>query len=44
MGVGNGEEGLEDPADPDILLQDDGRPPGPGGHGPEDVGALAGVE
>ena len=44
MGVGHGEEGLEDPADPDVLFQDDGRPPGPGGHGLEYVGTLAGVE
>ena len=44
MRVGHGEEGVEDPADPDVLLQNDGRPPGLGGDGPEYVGALAGME
>ena len=39
-----GEEGLEDPADPDVLLQDDGRPPGPGGDGSEYVGAIPDTE
>ena len=41
---GHGEEGVEDPANPDVLVQDDGGSPGIGGCGPKDVGALASVE
>ncbi len=44
MGGGHGEEGVENPADPDVLLQDDGGPSGAGGRGAKDVGALSGAE
>ena len=44
LGVGKGEERLQHSADPDVFLQDDGRPTGAGGEGPKYVAPLSGIE